>query len=219
LPSAWMESVVPCDSPTARILTSTWGSSGIRSVSDRPDRLRSVGDLSTRSLPTRSLPTRSLLTLTLGPRRGLRHGTSALAWYERGLAVETGDPVAAMAAYERALAGRPDLADAHNNLGRLHHDRGELAVAEAHYRLALCASRVVPLYWFNLGVVLEDQGRGAEAIVAYEQSIALDESVGDAHYNVARLLEQVARRAGDDDMLRLAIRHLAKYRALRRRLG
>lgn len=160
-----------------------------------------------------------LLHLTLGPRRGLRPGTSALAWYERGLALETTDVAGAMHAYQRALAGRPDLADAHNNLGRLHHDRGELAVAEACYRLALCCNRRIPLYWFNLGVALEDQGRSSEAVAAYEQSLALDEAVSDAHYNVARLLEQLARSNGDDDMLRLAVRHLARYRALMRRLG
>ena len=75
-----------------------------------------------------------------------------------------------MAAYLRALAGSPHLADAHNNLGRLHHDRGALADAEGCYRLAICVDATVPLYWFNLGVALEDQGRCAEAITAYVAS-------------------------------------------------
>ncbi|MDB4952821.1 MAG: Tetratricopeptide 2 repeat protein [Myxococcales bacterium] len=149
----------------------------------------------------------------------MRAGTSALAWYERGLALEGTDAGAAILAYQRALAGRPDLADAHNNLGRLYHDRGELAAAESCYRLALCASRRVPLYWFNLGVALEDLQRYSEALAAYEQSIALDQAVSDVHHNIARLLEQLARKSGDDDMLRLAVRHLARYRALMRRLG
>lgn len=175
-------------------------------MSDRIATVRVVGDL---------------LTLKLGPRRGLRRGTSAIAWYERGVALEAaGDPVGAMAAYRRALAGRPDLGDAHNNLGRLLHDGNELAAAEAHYRLAICAQPAIALYWFNLGVVVEDQGRYAEAVAAYQRSIELgDELITDAHYNVARLLEQIARQAGDDDMLRLAVRHLAKYRALLRAMG
>src|SRR5262245_55873584 len=95
-----------------------------------------------------------LVFLTLGPRRGLRKATSALDWYERGLALEASDADAAIAAYHRAIAGRPDLADAHNNLGRLHHDRGQLVLAESSYRLALCGNDRVALYWFNLGVVL-----------------------------------------------------------------
>ena len=157
-----------------------------------------------------------LVNLKLGPRRGLKKGISAVTWYERGVTLEATDPEGAMAAYGRALAGRRDLADAHNNLGRLHHDRGELAVAESCYRLAVCCDGAVPLYWFNLGVVLEDQGRHAEAIFAYEQSLALGPEVHDAHFNAARLLEQLARKTGDDELLRQAVRHLARYRSLLR---
>jgi Tfp pilus assembly protein PilF len=158
------------------------------------------------------------LTVTLAPgRRGLRRGTSALAWYERGCELEASDPDAALAAYRRAVAGRPDLADAHNNLGRLLHDRGELAGAEAHYRLALCAAPSTALYWFNLGVVLEDAGRQAEAMAAYEQALAHDAHLADAHYNLARLIERAGRIADDAILLRRAVRHLKQYRDLSRR--
>ena len=160
-----------------------------------------------------------LLFLNLGPRRGMRKGTSALAWYERGCELEASDPAAAIAAYHRALAGRPDLADAHNNLGRLLHDRGDLAAAEAHYRLALCTGPAVALYWFNLGVVLEDGGRAAEAIGAYEHALALDGSLADAHFNLARQIERFARLADDEVMLRRAVRHLKQYRELSRAMG
>jgi tetratricopeptide (TPR) repeat protein len=117
-----------------------------------------------------------------------------------------------MAAYRRALAGQPDHADAHNNLGRLLHDRGELAEAEGHYRIALCLDRSVALYWFNLGVVVEDQGRHAEAIAAYQEAIASD--LPDAHFNLARLYEVVGRRSGDDGAMFAAVRHLTRYRTL-----
>jgi Tfp pilus assembly protein PilF len=160
-----------------------------------------------------------LVFLTLGPRRGMRKGTSALAWYERGCELETSDPDAAVAAYRRALAGRPDLADAHNNLGRLLHDRGELAAAEAHYRLALCERRYIALYWFNLGVVIEDLGRTAEAIDAYERALAIDPMLADAHYNLARQIERAARLSQDEILLRRAIRHLKQYRELARASG
>jgi tetratricopeptide (TPR) repeat protein len=161
-----------------------------------------------------------LVSISIGPRRGLRHGISARTWYERGCALEASDPAAAVAAYGRAVAGQPDLADAHNNLGRLLHDRGQLADAEGCYRVALCNDRAVALYWFNLGVVVEDQGRHAEAVVAYQQAIAVAEgepsALADAHFNLARLLEAVGRRAGDDGALYAAVRHLARYRALTR---
>ena len=155
--------------------------------------------------------------LTLFPqkgRKGLRRATPATDWYERGLAAEPVDPPAAIAAYERAIASRPDFADAHNNLGRVHHDHHRLALAEAHYRLALCANESLALYWFNLGVVVEDQGRFAEAIAAYERALTIDPNFADAHYNVARLYELSARRGGNDLLLRRAIRHLSTYRSL-----
>jgi Tfp pilus assembly protein PilF len=124
-----------------------------------------------------------------------------------------------MAAYLRALAGQPDLADAHNNLGRLLHDRGDLASAEAHYRLALCERRYMALYWFNLGVVLEDLGRAGEAIDAYERALAIDTQLADAHFNLARQIERAARAADDEIMLRRAVRHLKQYRELSRASG
>ena len=144
-------------------------------------------------------------------RRGFRRGVAATAWYELGVSAEATDPAGARVAYERALAGCPDLADAHCNLGRLHHDAGELALAESHYRLAICATPKIALYWFNLGVVVEDQGRIAEAVAAYEEAIAIG-GVADAHFNLARLLEQVGRRVGDDELMRGAVRQLLGYR-------
>lgn len=163
-----------------------------------------------------------LVRLQLGARRGFRRGTSATAFYQEGCAREASDPVAAAHCYERALAGRPDLADAHNNLGRVHHEsgaQGGLAVAEAHYRLAICGAPEVALYWFNLGVAVEDQGRTSEAIAAYERALSIDGGLADAHFNLARLLELVASKLGrgeDELALRRAMRHLVSYRKLSR---
>jgi tetratricopeptide (TPR) repeat protein len=157
------------------------------------------------------------MSRVIGPRRGLRRGTSATSWYELGVRFEASDSQAAIAAYERALAGCPGLADAYNNLGRLHHDAGATAVAESCYRLAICADARIALYWFNLGVAVEDQGRLAEAVAAYERAIELDPGAADAHYNLARLLEQRGRGRQDDGLLQQAVRHLLRYRALTRR--
>ena len=158
-----------------------------------------------------------VLTIRPGQRRGLRRGTSATSWYDMGCSLEGSDSARAIAAYERALTSCPDMADAHNNLGRLLHDARSPAVAEGHYRLAICADPCAALYWFNLGVAVEDQGRHAEAIGAYERAIELDDHRADAHFNLARLLELIARRAGDDMLLRRAVRHLLRYRELSKR--
>lgn len=191
-------------------------------MSDGSDSVAYVGDLLTFAPGhVRTLAPRP------GSRCGLRRGTSATSWYELGCRLEASEPARAIAAYERAVAGCPGLADAHNNLGRLLHDAGSpgsLGAAESSYRLAICADPGVALYWFNLGVVVEDQGRRAEAIAAYEHAIQIAErgeadpaSVADAHYNLARLLELSGRRTGDELMLRRAVRHLLRYRELTRR--
>jgi tetratricopeptide (TPR) repeat protein len=172
-----------------------------------------VGDLLTFAISSAA----GVLDLRPGQRRGFRRGKAATSWYDTGCELESADPERAIAAYERALAGSPDLAAAHNNLGRLLHEAGSPAVAEGGYRLAICADPGVALYWFNLGVAVEDQGRHAEAIAAYERAIELDALVADAYFNLARLLELTARRAGDDVMLRRAVRHLLRYRDLTRR--
>jgi tetratricopeptide (TPR) repeat protein len=158
-----------------------------------------------------------LLSLNLRkPRFGLRRATPATEHYERALALEPTDPAAAIAAYERAVAGRPAFADAHNNLGRLLHDRRDLPRAESHYRIAICSDAAVALYHFNLGVVVEDQHRTSEAIAHYEAALALDPQLADAHYNLARIFECAARRANDDLLMRRAVRHLTMYRSLAR---
>jgi tetratricopeptide (TPR) repeat protein len=155
-----------------------------------------------------------LAKASIGPRHGMLRAKTAVEWYERGLALEDSAPDQAIAAYRRALLGRADLADAHCNLGRLLHDRGELGLAESHYQLALTCDRSVALYWFNLGVVVEDRGRSEEAIDAYHQALAIDPLLVDAHYNLARLYEQIGRAGHDELMLRRAIRHLTDYRRL-----
>lgn len=149
-----------------------------------------------------------------GQRKGLLRAVGATAWLARGLALETSDPDGAAAAYRRALAGCPTFADAHINLGRLLHQQGDLAAAEQHYRAALAASPT-SLAWFNLGVVLEDLTRVDESIAAYLQALALEPSLGEAHLNLARLLDRRGRVSGGAASdLQAAVRHLATYRRL-----
>lgn len=153
--------------------------------------------------------------LALGKRRGCLRATSASVWLARGVALEGRSPEQAMAAYRRALAGQPGLADAHNNLGRLLHERGELAAAEHHYRQAL-AAEATALHWFNLGVVLEDSGHVDAAIDAYGQAIDVQAEFVEAHLNVARLLDQRGRSRDATGDLQAAVRHLTAVRRLRR---
>jgi tetratricopeptide (TPR) repeat protein len=128
-------------------------------------------------------------------------------WYEEAVALEVDSPEAAKRAYRKALELAPDHADAHLNLGRLLHEEGLLAEAEAHYRAAADADPGNSRCPYNLGVALEDQGRAAEAAEAYATSLELDPDLAVAHFNLSRLLEAAHRPEG-------ALRHLAAYKRL-----
>lgn len=154
----------------------------------------------------------------LGRRLPCRRAKSGAEHLARGLALESVDPEQAMVAYRRAVAARPDLSDAHNNLGRLLHERGRLADAEVHYRRAL-EIEPIALHWYNLGVLLEDGDRFDEAIDAYRQALGLDDRLQEGHQNIARLLELRGHRTGAIVDLQAAVRHVARLRSLRRTHG
>jgi tetratricopeptide (TPR) repeat protein len=130
--------------------------------------------------------------------------------YEVGCDLEETDPAHAEASYRQVLARAPRHADAHINLGRLLHERGDFGRAEEHYRRALAERPDDPTATFNMGVALEDQGRIPEALECYEQAVTLNPQNADAHYNAARLYE----KEGDYGA---ALRHLRAYRDLTRR--
>jgi tetratricopeptide (TPR) repeat protein len=129
------------------------------------------------------------------------------AAFEEALGLEARDPAAAMAAYQRALALDPSLADAYVNLGRLQHEGGDAREAARLYHLALERSPEDPVVHFNLALALEDTSGAAAAINHYERALALDPDFADAHYNVAGLYEQAGRGAD-------ALRHYRAYKQL-----
>jgi tetratricopeptide (TPR) repeat protein len=128
-------------------------------------------------------------------------------WYALGWELEATSPEDAIDAYRRALALDPEHADALVNLGRLLHEEGDLAGAEACYRRALAAQPEDPTAAYDLGVALEDAGRFVEAAVAYERAVAADPDFADAHFNLAAIYERLDRRAE-------ALRHLLVYKGL-----
>ena len=51
-----------------------------------------------------------------------------------------------------------------------------------------------PIPHFNLGVLMEEQGRREEAVHAYRQAVSRDPDFADAHCNLGLLLESLGRR-------------------------
>lgn len=137
-------------------------------------------------------------------------GSDALGadeWFENALGVESTDPLAALDAYQRAIGLEPDLVAAWINWGRLLHALALPKDAESVYRRALQQCGPDSLLLFNLGVLLEEQGRTEPALDAYQRAIGEDPNLADCHYNLARLYESLGKPQH-------AIRHFGQYRRL-----
>jgi tetratricopeptide (TPR) repeat protein len=130
--------------------------------------------------------------------------------YELACDLDEADPERAESSYRQVIAQAPQHADAHINLGRILHERGDLAAAEEHYRRALAIRPNDATASFNLGVVLEDGGHHADALEAYRRALTADDRNADAHYNAARLYDLLGDYAS-------ALRHLRICRDLARR--
>ena len=106
--------------------------------------------------------------------------------------------------YRRILAQQPRYAAASINLGTIHYNQREFALAEQFYRRATEADPEYALAFFDLGNVLDELKRLADAIGAYQRAIALVPQYADAHYNLALAYERQGFR-------RRALRHWLTY--------
>jgi hypothetical protein len=117
----------------------------------------------------------------------------AAVWFARGIALEENPATQtqALAAYQKALEFQPAHAAAHINLGTLHYNRQDFALAEKHYRAALETDPRYALAYFDLGNVLDETGRVQEAIQTYKTAVQIAPTYADAHYNLALAYEKV----------------------------
>jgi len=157
--------------------------------------------------PVDEAPLSMLRSRTPSPTAGELAAPTIDEMYEIGCNIDEADPAQAEASYRQVLMQAPEHADAHINLGRILHERGDLSAAEAHYRRALTIRPGDATALFNLGVVLEDQGMNDGALAAYAQAIESDGGNADAHYNAARLYDLAGDYAS-------ALRHLRICRDL-----
>lgn len=99
----------------------------------------------------------------------------AEAWYNLGrLARRRGSADEAVAAYQKALEGRPNYVAAWNNLGLVYLDESRHAEAESSFRKAIEIDGAYVGAWTNLGDGYSKQQRYSDAIDAYERALALD---------------------------------------------
>lgn len=132
---------------------------------------------------------------------------TAARWFERGLALEAGQPDAACDAYRRVLEIDPKRCDAFVNLGRLLHEQGRLPEAVAAYRTGLHRCGPDATLLFNLAVLQEDLGQAQEAARSYRAALDAAPGLADAHFNLARLCV-------NEGLQQEAVRHWSAFRKL-----
>lgn len=115
-----------------------------------------------------------------------------LAYYERGLKFD------AYTHLKRALALKPDYAEAENALGRYYAEQGQLDLAQLSFEKAIAN----PFYstphfaLYNLGLIYEKKGDLNSALKQYQEAVRIQPGYGIAYFQMGQVLEQLRR--GDE---------------------
>jgi tetratricopeptide (TPR) repeat protein len=109
--------------------------------------------------------------------------------------LEAGQPEAAKAEFEAALALEPDSAEVRSNLGHAWESLGEPAAARQAYQMAVRANPQFPGAHYDLGRALLQAGQPGEAAAELAAAIRLDPGSAPAHNNLGLALAQLGRPA------------------------
>ena len=91
--------------------------------------------------------------------------------------------------FEKAVALKPNFADAYNNMGNAFKAQGELEKAIVAYKKALAIKPNYASGYYNLGVVLTEQGKLEEAVETYKKALVINPAYVDAYYNLGAALK------------------------------
>src|SRR6516162_271181 len=96
----------------------------------------------------------------------------------------------AVAQYHRALALKPDFAEAHNNLGNTLKKQGRLDEAVAQYERALALKPDYVVARYNLGNTYGERGKLDNAAAHYRQALAVNPNYVEAYNNLGNALKE-----------------------------
>lgn len=123
------------------------------------------------------------------------------------------------ALFHNVIATYPAVSHvAHNNLGNAYRLRGDIAAAEAEFRLSV-ALKPLAKPWSNLGAVLRLQHRYDEALGAYQQALALEPESPHAHFGNGIVLAELGNFAQAEAEYREAMRLDPTYEEVPTNLG
>ena len=125
--------------------------------------------------------------------------TTAAEWFERGCSLDARPETFAEAieAYRQAIAADPGFADAHCNLGAVHHQQDRRADARACYERALACDPAHVEAHLNLANLDEEEDRPEAALAHYRAALRADPTRAETQSAVALLYERIGlhRRA------------------------
>lgn len=135
--------------------------------------------------------------------------------------VEEGRPSEGLPHFREAVRLKPNYAEAHFALGTVLYGQHDLDEAARELQLALddnLAPAYAPGAHNNLGVILAQQGRYAEAATNFAEAARLDPNLPDAPVNYARTLAMQNKKAEALDYLRSVIKTRGETPQLRQML-
>jgi tetratricopeptide (TPR) repeat protein len=125
----------------------------------------------------------------------------------------------ATAYYERAIALKPEFAEAHTNLGIALSGQGRLDDAMACHERALALRPDFAEAYNNQGNILTDQGKLEQAVTRYRRALELKPDYADAHNNLGNALRHQDNFAGAVTHYERAIALKPDYAAAHTNLG
>ncbi len=124
----------------------------------------------------------------------------------------------AIADFEQAASKRPDLFEAHVNLGEMKLEAGNATEAQTPLENAVRFGPNVAIAHLDLGDCYRLLGRPGDAKKELAAALAMDSTLAGAHYDLGLLYlfsQSVPGASGPDDQLAKAIAELESYKAMR----
>ena len=111
----------------------------------------------------------------------------------------------ANASYTKALAIKPDYAEAYNNMGNVLKDQGKLEEALDALNKALALKPDDADAYYNMGNVLKDQGQLEEAVKALGKALSIKPDHAEAYNNIGNTLKELGRLTESEASFKKAI--------------
>jgi choline-sulfatase len=132
------------------------------------------------------------------------------AWYQIGL-LETGDPSATKAAYEKALAIQPNFPPGQRELGMLLFQQKNYATAAPHLEKAIALGLEDARLENFLGVSYSQTGRLQSAVKSYHAALKLDPNLAEAHLNLGFAYQRLGQSKASLDEYKAACKLDPKF--------